>query len=571
MIKRTKGLIHIEGDFYKLSFDEKKGGEITRIDMFDGVSWFKINGKSIPSWPSLEIEDEGGNIFRLRDRKSEFNLVSQTSICTRFRFSSKFGNTKSRENIWLVELTYTVYKSGVLFCDLKLKCGNKAKPFLLKHCSLGMSFDLTKVKWFRWWDFKHPKLDKMEWDEAGNVMTVSTGKDGLDRFMSRNDSRQVIGSLDPYVGIDFGHQARFSNHIEFFLEEWQAVGTRDRTKVGNSFFKKGPDMVFRWNLLKGDVVKIKPGYVYRNRWGVGLSKIKQTGRTLGQRVYHWFDKGTQPSNEIIDKMAKFGGTILCLHESNWPTHPIRCDKVKDKERTRALIARCHKNGIRVLFYSRLYEQGLRKGWFGKFLKKNYDGIYVDGGTPWCILEEDYRFPVRRFYRIMRLVRRTIGKNGLFISRTGPWITAVGEDLVDGYLSGEQEKGHLMDDVKSNLFYTSQAIAVPMIWTAAFPQYRSPRAVAFYAGVGEFPHINLGAQLPGPLTHPKDPTFRQYIVPLWLMWKSIPMSKAKLYSLNNYLPVVDIKKMCWLRYIKFLRDIFSSLSLISRIIIRKISA
>ncbi|GAH06784.1 unnamed protein product, partial [marine sediment metagenome] len=43
--------------------------------------------------------------------------------------------------------------------------------------------------WFRWWDFKRPKLDKMEWDEAGNVMTVSTGKDGLDRFMSENNSR----------------------------------------------------------------------------------------------------------------------------------------------------------------------------------------------------------------------------------------------------------------------------------------------------------------------------------------------------------------------------------------------
>ncbi|MDO9543382.1 MAG: hypothetical protein Q7J98_13830 [Kiritimatiellia bacterium] len=532
-IERTQDYVRVAGDFFRFEWRLSAAGEMTGAWLNDFETEFPLVDESAGTVPALVFEGEGW-IRTLKDAVStEFVLGKAGREKVVFGFSNVValpggGNLS-------VRLDYTVYATGVLFCRLGCAYPKDAPKVTVRRCSLGMTVPFERYEWFRWWCFKRPPLEKIEHDEAENVFTVSVGESGLDRFKTRADARHLAGCLDPYIGIDFGRSKRFSNHVEFFLEEWKAFGTRDRAMTGNDFSGKNGALECRWDLLNSPV-NLKPGTRYTNTWGIAVSRTRQKSLSLGQRVYHWFDKDTQPTADLIDAMAKYGCSILCLHERSWPSHPVRCDEVKDPEATRALVERCHSRGIRVMFYSRMYEAGLKKGWFGKALKKNYDGIYVDGGTPWCMIEEDYRFPAARFYRGARLVRKLVGPKGLFISHTGPWITAVGQDLVDGYLSGEQERGHLMDDLESNLFFTSQSIGVPMIWTGAFAQYRNPRAVAFYAGTGEFPHVSLGTQLPGPLSHPRDPIFRQYIVPLWLMWKSVPMEKATLYSVNNHPPV-----------------------------------
>lgn len=532
-IARTSRVLSVKGDFYCFDWKLAANGEITGLQLNDNDADFNLVGARTGPIPNLLLEGRDWQLGLRHARRSVFKLKR----ATRDRVEFSFKNTLMLPGggPLMVELNYTVYATGIIFCELCLDYDRAARPIFIKRLRVGMNLPHALFKYFRWWCFKRPDMGRIMHDEAGTIMTVSVGETGLDRNKSVNDPREVKGCLDPYLGIDFGREQRFSNHIEFFLERWKAFGTLDRSRVGNHFHRKGDLMHCDWDLLNTES-RLDPGTSYRNTWGISVTRARQTGLTLGQRVYHWFEKNQQPTDELIDKMAKYGGSILCLHESSWPSDPVRCDDVLDKQRTKALVARCHQHGIKVMFYSRLYEDGLKKGWFQKTLKKNYDGIYVDGGTPWCIVDEDYSVPFRKYYRVMQLVRKIVGPQGLFISHTGPWITSLGTDLVDGYLSGEQERGHLMDDLQSNLFYTSQAIGVPMIWTGAFAQYRSPRAVAYYAGVGEFPHVNLGVQLPGPLAHPRDPTFRQYIVPLWLMWKSIPMEKATLFSVNTHSPV-----------------------------------
>ncbi len=533
-IRKTSQRLTLEGAFFRMEWDMSGNGEISRICLNDMEADFILTAPETGTIPSFSIEGESWKRTLKDSRKSDFAFKKKTKTCAAFTFTNTL--TVPGGPIGII-LDYTVYETGVLFCDIDISYGKDATPVTIRKCGLGMTVPFKPFQWFRWWCFKRPELDAIEHDEAGSLMTVSVGETGLDRFKTRRDSRRINGCLDPYIGIDFGRKERFSNHVEFFLEKWEALGTDDRRKTGNFFGPRDGKMSCRWEILNSPAT-ILPGTVYRNTWGIAVSRSPQKSRAVGQRIYHWFETGKSPSIDLADKMAKYGASVLCLHESSWPTHQVRCDEVRDKPYMRKLVARCHAHDIRVMFYSRLYEDGLKKNWFRGILKRNYDGIYVDGGSPWCIVEKDYRFPVKRFYRIMLLVRRIVGPRGLFISHTGPWITAAGQDLVDGYLSGEQERGHLMDDIESNFFYTSQSIGIPMIWTGAFAQYRSPRAVAFYAGVGEFPHVNLGTQLPGPLSHPKDPTFRQYIVPLWLMWKSLPMEKAVLFSINNHPPVVS---------------------------------
>jgi hypothetical protein len=532
-IKRTTQKLTIKGRFFLMEWEMSGNGELSRIYLNDSETDFILTDAETGTVPSFSIEGENWKRTLEDSQTSIFSFRRKTKTYVSFRFTDRMETPGGVIN---VVLDYTVYETGVLFCDINIKYANNATPTVIKKCGLGMTVPVNPFKWFRWWCFKRPELAVLEHDEAGTLMTMSVGETGLDRFKTRRDSRRIAGCLDPYIGMDFGRTERFSNHIEFFLEKWEAFGTNDRRKTGNVFVQKDGRMSCRWEILNSPAT-IAPGTAYSNTWGIAVSRSPQKSKAVGQRIYHWFESGKPPGIDLVDRMAKFGASVLCLHESSWPTHPARCDEVKDKPYMRRLIARCHANGIRVMFYSRLYEDGLKKNWFGEVLKRNYDGIYIDGGTPWCILEKDYRFPVKRYYRIMRMVRQIVGAHGLFISHTGPWITAVGQDLVDGYLSGEQERGHLMDDIESNLFYTSQSLSIPMIWTGAFAQYRSPRAVAFYAGIGEFPHVNLGAQLPGPLTHPKDPAFRQYIIPLWLMWKSVPMERSVLFSINNHPPVV----------------------------------
>ena len=157
---------------------------------------------------------------------------------------------------------------------------------------------------------------------------------------------------------------------------------------------------------------------------------------------------------------------------------------------------------------------------------------MDYGGPFCeIIKPDEAFPggrtmFREHYLKLRRLRATMGPDGLFYSHTGPFYSALGMNFMDGYTSGEGERGLLIKGRKIHEYYSMSAVAPGTLWSAAFPEYSSKEIVPFLAAAGQYPHAPLGmAGYTCSLAHPQVPGINDLnFRPLWKTLEHIPIRK-----------------------------------------------
>ena len=236
--------------------------------------------------------------------------------------------------------------------------------------------------------------------------------------------------------------------------------------------------------------------------------------------------------------------MLAIHEC-WRLDAQNDGVPADEKRFREIVEFAHARGIRVCPYIRGNERSVIEhgtDWFRKYLKYDFDGLYMDYGGPFHFFipaDENFlggRINFREHYINNLERRKVIGKNGVLLSHTGPYFSALGMTggVVDGYVSGEGERGIMIKSRDDHAYYAMTAACGSTLWTAAFPEYMSPRIVPALAATGQSPHSAIGlASYSSSLAHPPTPGINDVnFRPLWKLWRLMKGEK-NLQIFNDY--------------------------------------
>jgi len=349
---------------------------------------------------------------------------------------------------------------------------------------------------------------------------------GIKRFLQPGNEVVKDGMLLPFVSFDFGHEGRRDKHLEWFLEGSNSPGG-DPQNVRTSVRWNAEAPELEWDFLCERRTSPRGLWQWRNQWCWTMCRAPLTRRHPPLRFHHWIDSSKLPTDAQIQKMAEEGADLLVLHEC-WRSDVQNGAARIDEREFRRVIEGAHRLGMRMAVYVRGNEPSVREDhadWFDEFFQRDYDGLYMDYGSPIIYpagQDETYacgRIAFREYYLAMREVRKRVGERGVFFSHAGPFFAACGmTGLVDGYVAGEGERGVLLSNRTTHAYFSGVSVAAPTMWTAAFPDYETPRAVPFLASIGQVPHIGLGTQIgSSSLQHPCEPGVVTFARPVWKLW------------------------------------------------------
>ncbi len=307
----------------------------------------------------------------------------------------------------------------------------------------------------------------------------------------------------------------------------------------------------RWNESDAEVVwnfqtavfSCKRPYQWRNRWGSVIAPPPDRRKLPPRKIYQYIDNYRHyPTGGELDTLAKAGCDILVLH-SNWRRDAKNGGTPYNLKRFREIVDFAHQHDMRIAVYVRGNETALKEDaaiWFDRYLKKNYDGLYVDYGCPCALFsspDEDYPGGIvhyRGLYDILRRLRNRIGEKGILISHTGAAFSNVGMAFCDNYISGEAERGMLLKGRMEYEYFTKVAAASGTLWSAAFPEYATTAIIPFLASSGQAPHNPLGVQFKSSsLQHPPEPGVNDHAFrPLWKLW-SLFRNEENIRVFNDY--------------------------------------
>lgn len=415
-----------------------------------------------------------------------------------------------------VSLEYEIFRDGTGFCVFFLQ-GESLGGVEVERFSLRLGF-LPPPAWntdWAFWQFpvKIDGADIQTWTRFG-------------RKIPGTESREFSGEIAPFVGFDAGEEWRRTHHIEFFLE---AADSLSNTTDGLST-RVGPDsgrLGVTWNIQDRPWQRVAGRSIfYRNTFGFCLTKQPRVLKRTPLRIYHHFDNfRPYPSEDIVADIKRAGADTLILHE-NWRLDIRNGEFPTDPGALQSTLDACRRNGIRCGLYFRGNDNAIRERgaeFLAPYLRKNWDGLYLDYGSPFTYLgHEEYapggRLHFREYHRMLRRLRAFVGEDGFLLSHSGSFFSALAHASLDGYYGGEQEQGKLMESRGHHAYFSGLAVAPAYWWTSAFPIYRSRRAVAMMAAALHAPVVNLGMQVPcSSLNQPPSPGSNAFARGIWMLW------------------------------------------------------
>jgi len=470
---------------------------------------------------SLKITLEGGReLFAVPGGSSPEHWTSSRTGAAMLEYSDLAfadGNGAPEPGLRLT-LRYELFNDGTAFCDaffLGERVNERITGFELALPLSFAAFDTTK------WSltYRPKKVD-------GALIQTSAP----DRAMEPGKDCVLEHSIFPLAGFNLWRKSGPSCYAEFVMEG-DNVLAGDAANNRSSVTWKDGSPTLRWNFQTRPVRPLSGPWQWRNRWGWVIAPAPQVRHHPPLAMYHYFDNTRRyPDDETLDMIFRSGAEVLILHE-NWRTDVQNGGQPYDPEKFRHVVEFAHARDIRVMVYIRGNEDSVIEeaaDWFDKYLVRNYDGLYMDYGGPFhnqTRPDESFqggRLHFRKHYLENVSRRNIVGPDGLLFSHTGPMFSALGMTggIIDGYISGEGERGLLVKSPLHHAYYSMAAVCPGTMWTAAFPEYSSPVMIPFLAAAGQSPHVPLGVQFPSSsLAHPSVPgpgdgNFR----PLWKLWQ-----------------------------------------------------
>ncbi len=346
------------------------------------------------------------------------------------------------------------------------------------------------------------------------------------RYLERNQEMFSPETM-PLISFNGFRKGAESIYMEFFMEGGATLSNKRNEASTSITWENGSPQIV-WNFQTVPAVKPEVTMQLRNQWGWIIRRPPQKRHLPPFTMYHYLDNSQRyPEDAEIDALKDSGCDVLIIHE-NW-RHDIQNNGIPfNRTRLKEVIKKAHDLGIRIALYMRGNEfSAVDAGcaWFDRYLQKDFDGFYMDYGSPLCHVSgvNEYfihgRIRFRQHHTLFEKLRERCGRDGLIFSHTGPSFSAMSMDMIDGYVSGEGERGMLVRSRQHHEYFSMAAASLGTMWTAAFPEYSTSKMVPFLALTGQYPHNPLGEQFPSSsLAHPREAGINDKVFrPLWKLW------------------------------------------------------
>ncbi len=456
--------------------------------------------------------------------------------------------------------TYVVEYGEILWCDT---AGNRIPNFRLSLRYELLTHGRAFVNaFFVATDMHSPDIDKFDVDfeletgaypearwalvprpkvfDASMIQSMRSG-----RNLPRGEERHIDGEISPDVSVNVRAGTGECSYFEILMEGENSI-SGDKGDCMTDIGWSGGNLRTTYSFVRTKPCrnKLMQLWQWRNQWGWVLKTAYKTRHLPPIPFYHYFDNYLRyPTDECINNLAKAGAKLLVLHE-NW-RFDLQNDGIPfDAKELKRVVEKAHKCGMRIALYIRGNEISACDDacpWFDRYLKRDFDGLYMDYGGPFHESHPDEAFPggrvpLKNYMLRMQALRNRIGENGVFFGHTGTCYSAVwyASCGIDGYVSGEGEGGVMVRSREDHEYFSMAAVSPGTMWTGAFPAYSTSKMRPFLAATGQSPHNPLGEQFKtSSLAHPREPGVNDHAFrPLWKIWHFFD-DETELSVYNDY--------------------------------------
>ena len=385
----------------------------------------------------MKINDQAAEFTLDRATEARFGRLDASPEVVRITATASPRAADGRVAPWRVTQRYEIFAEGAVF--------------------ITMEFALPEGK---------TTLGGAEISFAADKTIITAAKYRQQIYTHEKLSSSFKGKGLPTGRIAFGFNPQRS-----FTNEVQAIVEDNKSMTGQAGFAEAKGR-FTWLLAEGQK-EIKGPFVYRNRLALGLGAAmtgKPRTNVIAQRVYHWINwanyvqvRGAAfyPTDALIDKMVANHATMLILHqhwmeEGGLNGNPHANYIPSDEDAFVHMIEYAHRKGLHVGVYCRGIERYAPSvGFFEKYLKRDWDGLYVDWSSAYNISRhENFEKPdallgdahlstdgvytaAREWFLYTKQLRRLVGPKGFLIHHQGFGTAGILANLMaDAYLPGE---------------------------------------------------------------------------------------------------------------------------------------
>ncbi|MGN0870057.1 MAG: hypothetical protein ACI4UV_02615 [Victivallales bacterium] len=503
--------MELKYDAGKIIFERNGGGMPDQLVLNDSPT-----GQSILSGRLEIILEDGRSIHPGTGACEPVHAKNDGVESLEFTDLNWFDTQGNRIPDFHLSLQHELYSDGAFFTTAMLHVETSTPP-AIRHFQLSLTLRLE--------DFE--KIRGAVLPRRGLYASADIQSAALRQILETGENCLLPQNQMASAGFYATRREGAALYGEFFLEGGGTLS--GKPEDGHSevvWHSKSPTV--SWCFQNKHAATPRRPWQWRNRWGWVIAPPAAWRRLPPQVIYQYIDNYRHyPDTIELESIANAGCQALILH-SNWRRDAKNGGVPYQLQRFREIVNYAHSRGIRVAVYVRGNEKEIQEeaaAWFGHCLLYDFDGLYIDYGSPLCLNEppnED--FPAGtvcfyRHYRNLRRLRRRVGKHGIIISHTGADFSALGLSLADGYISGEAERGLLIRNRYEHEYFTMAGAAVGTLWSAAFPEYSTSAIIPFLAATGQAPHSPLGVQFKSSsLQHPPEPGINDSAFrPLWRLW------------------------------------------------------
>lgn len=464
----------------------------------------------------FSITDGDGRIFYPRVTEPPCFSRENDADIVRFNKVNFFTDDGTAGDGLTAAFQYEIFRDGTVFTDCFFLSDRADKRI---YRDLKVSFN-TNVPDFD--DIRYAILHRPAKLDGAVIQDLSPR-----RFQER-DMPLDLPEILPLATFNCFKDGGEDLYFEFFMEGGTTLSGR-RGENGTLISWQDHSPCISWNFQTVPAEKEHLVFQFRNRWGWTIKAPPKARHMPPLTMYHYFDNTVRyPSNDVLEALHDSGCDVLVLHE-NWRLDLQNGGIPFQEKRLLEVIDLAHSYGIRIALYIRGAELSAKEdfcSWFNRYLKKDYDGLYMDYGGALTHTEApsenfaDGRTAFRTQYMKLKALRERVGKDGLLFSHTGTHYAALGMNFMNGYVSGEGERGMLLRGRREYNYFSMASGSCGTLWSAAFPEYSTRQIVPFIASAGQYPHSALGEQfISCSLVHPKEPGINDHAFrPLWKLWK-----------------------------------------------------
>jgi len=541
-----------------VEWDAGRGGQITGFAVDDGAARRPLL-RAGQVWPDLQFRLADGMVLRLAEARAKLEILREMPGRIAFKTSAVLG-----EGLLRVDQQFEAFEEGAVFCEMVMQL-EEGSAINLCNAAMELPVDISSAKNVRWGRYSRKPWNKYD-PTCVHVFSINQLYMTLDKS-AEGEELFPVASLDlGWEGVRF-----FSNHVEFLLEDWTAVGDGPRERTHSEAGMKEGQWRLRWDLYDGPPNRLADSYRYRNRWGLlfGCPRTEagvdadpaRRNNVIGCRISHcmypyvrqsdewpWvvmpmkqtiYQDAQQfrgfPELERVDEVADAGANLMIIHQF-WMSNPGSNGeppadyRPADPKWLKAFVDRCHERGMRVALYIRGTEMySYYSSFFEDFLRKDWDGQYLDWTCPLAqgwIKASSLHFSAYNYFMFMRALRGRVGGGGFLIGHTGnhAFINATHLDVC---LAGEFSIMHevLLSDPQACAYYAMLSACGGHLLggdTADRKLFASPKATAFCAALGMTSHSFVSPGKPFSQT-------AGYMFPLWGAMRSLSGSPVRVFN------------------------------------------